>query len=155
MSTTTQAFVEVQMLIRQPASLVYNAFIDPEITRHFWFTKGSDKLAEGKSVTWEWEMYNVSSPVQVLRLVPDRQIVIDWGEPATRVDFNFRPTAAGHTYVVIRQTGLEEQGDELLAQLRDLTGGFTTVVDGLKAWLEHGVELNLIADKFPTDTGAH
>gem|GEM_PF-6143995 len=27
--------------------------------------------------------------------------------------------------------------------------GFTTVLDGLKAYLEHNLQLNLIADKFP------
>ncbi|SJN17484.1 hypothetical protein FM120_00535 [Sphingobacterium faecium PCAi_F2.5] len=31
----------------------------------------------------------------------------------------------------------------------DSTGGFTTVLDGCKAYLEHGIDLNLIADKFP------
>jgi hypothetical protein len=29
------------------------------------------------------------------------------------------------------------------------TGGFTTVLDGLKAYLEYGIELNLVKDKFP------
>jgi len=29
------------------------------------------------------------------------------------------------------------------------TGGFTTVLDGLKAYLEHHIKLNLVADKFP------
>lgn len=30
----------------------------------------------------------------------------------------------------------------------DTTGGFTTVLDGLKAYLEHGIKLNLVEDKF-------
>jgi len=33
----------------------------------------------------------------------------------------------------------------------DSTGGFTTVLDGAKAWLEHNINLNLIMDKFPKD----
>jgi hypothetical protein len=40
-------------------------------------------------------------------------------------------------------------GEKLLAKIKDSTGGFTTVLDGLKAFLEHGINLNLVADKFP------
>ncbi|WP_448633488.1 hypothetical protein [Pedobacter panaciterrae] len=41
-----------------------------------------------------------------------------------------------------------QPSDELLAEINGASGGFTTVVDGLKAYLEHGINLNLIADKF-------
>jgi len=33
--------------------------------------------------------------------------------------------------------------------IKNNTGGFTTVLDGLKAYLEYGIKLNLIGDKFP------
>lgn len=143
------AYVEAQMLIRKPAATVFNAFIDPEITKNFWFTKGSGKLETGKKVTWEWEMYNVSTPVYVVEIIENKKITIDWAEPATRVDFEFKALDANSTYVEIRQYGLHSQGEALLAEIKDSTGGFTTVVDGLKAYLEHGINLNLIADKFP------
>ena len=55
--------VETQMLIRKPAALVFEAFIDPAITTKFWFTKSSGELVVGKTVTWEWEMYGVSTRV--------------------------------------------------------------------------------------------
>lgn len=42
--------VEAQMLIRKPAAIVFNAFIDPNVTKNFWFTKGSDALAVGKNI---------------------------------------------------------------------------------------------------------
>jgi uncharacterized protein YndB with AHSA1/START domain len=141
--------VTAQMLIRKPVSIVFQAFIDPEITKHFWFTKGSDKLAAGKTVTWEWEMYQVSSKAFVKEIVPNKKIAIDWGEPATAVDFNFEALSDDTTYVTILNYGFTEQGDDLLRKINDSTGGFTTVLDGLKAYLEHHINLNLIADKFP------
>lgn len=141
--------VTAQMLIRKPVSLVFKAFIDPEITKHFWFTKGSDKLATGKTVTWEWEMYQVSSKAFVKEIIPNKKIAIDWGEPATAVDFNFEALSDDTTYVTISNDGFTEQGDELLRKINDSAGGFTTVLDGLKAYLEHHINLNLIADKFP------
>jgi uncharacterized protein YndB with AHSA1/START domain len=147
--TAQSPFVNTQMLIRKPVADVFNAFIDPEITKNFWFTKSSGKLEAGKTVTWEWEMYNVSTPVVVKEILPADKISIEWGDPATSVDFLFTALPDNTTYVVIQQYGFDKQGDDLLREVNDSTGGFTTVLDGLKAWLEHNIQLNLIGDKFP------
>lgn len=144
-------FVETQMLIRKPVELVFEAFIDPAVTRHFWFTKGSDKLALGKTVEWEWEMYGIKIPVIVKDIVPDEIITIEWDTPPTTVEFRFHPINDDATYVVIKNYGFTQTGNELLNVIKDVTGGFTTVLDGLKAYLEHGIYLNLIADKFPKE----
>jgi uncharacterized protein YndB with AHSA1/START domain len=148
-------YVEAQMLIRSPVAEVFNAFIDPTITRNFWFTKGSDKLEVGKSVTWEWEMYNVSTTVYVKSIVLHEKISIEWDNPATIVDFEFKPLSDSKTYVTIKNYGFVQTGDELLQIIKDSTGGFTTVLDGLKAYLEHNINLNLIADKFPKEVAQH
>lgn len=147
--------VTAQMLIRKPAAEVYTAFADPAVTRHFWFTKGSDMLEKGKTVTWTWEMYNVSTPVYVREAVPGKKIAIDWGEPAGYVDFDFRDLGDATTYVVITHYGFNVSGGELIRLVGDTAGGFTTVLDGLKACLEHGLLLNLIADKFPAHAAQH
>ena len=145
-----QTIVEAQMLIRKPAIEVFDAFIDPEKTRHFWFTKASGKLEKGKTITWEWEMYKFSTQVIVKDIVPHERIVIQWNDPATSVEFIFKAMGNDQTYVVIRNYGFEQQGEQLIREVMNNTGGFTTVLDGLKAYLEHGINLNLIADKFPT-----
>lgn len=143
--------VEAQMKIRKPISDVFNAFIDPEITTKFWFTKSSGKLEVGKTVTWEWEMYNISTPVLTKEISINKRISTEWGDPATTVDYEFQSLADGSTYLVIKNYGFALEGDDLIAMIKDSTGGFTTVIDGLKAWLEHGIQLNLIADKFPAE----
>jgi len=48
MQNTTPVVVEVQMLIRKPVAEVFEAFINPEITTKFWFTKSSGRLAQGE-----------------------------------------------------------------------------------------------------------
>lgn len=141
--------VKCQMMIRRPVKEVFNAFIYPEVTTNFWFTKSSGKLEEGKSVKWEWEMYGVSTQVMVREIKDQEKISIDWDDPPTTVDFEFQPLNDNHTYVVIKQYGFNQKGDQLLESIKDNTGGFTTVLDGLKAYLEHQINLNLIADKFP------
>jgi uncharacterized protein YndB with AHSA1/START domain len=147
--------VETQMLIRKPVDVVFEAFTDPSITKNFWFTKGSDKLEEGKTITWEWEMYNLSTKVFVKEIIQNKKITIEWDEPATTVDFEFIPLNNNKTYVVIRNYGFHQTGDELISVIRDSTGGFTTVLDGLKAYLEHNINLNLIMDKFPKEMVQH
>src|SRR5258705_3017204 len=146
---------EAQMLIRKPTARVFEAFIDPEITKNFWFTKGSGRLEAGKTFTWKWEMYNITTKLQVKEIVPDKQISIIGDEPATSVDFNFKALSTDSTFVTIKHYGFNKSGDELLKAIKDSTAGFTTVLDGLKAFLEHKINLNLIADKFPKEVSQH
>lgn len=140
--------VETQMLIRKSASEVFNAFIDPAITTNFWFTKSSGKLEVGKKVNWQWEMYGASADVLVKEIIPNQKIIAEWGEPSTIIDFAFEAIDENSTYVVIKNYGFHQTGDDLIAVVKDSTGGFTTVLDGVKAYLEHGIKLNLIGDKF-------
>lgn len=145
---SSNIYVEAQMLIRKPVENVFEAFINPVVTTRFWFTKSTGKLEEGKTVTWEWEMYGVSSDVKTLQIIPNQLIKTIWGDPSTNVDYEFRVMEKG-TLVVIKSYGFSQTGEELLRQVNDNTGGFTTVLDGCKAYLEHGINLNLIEDKFP------
>jgi len=44
---------------------VFKAFVNPEITTKFWFTKSGGRLEDGKQLQWDWEMYSMSIPVIV------------------------------------------------------------------------------------------
>ncbi|MFT3935771.1 MAG: SRPBCC family protein [Chitinophagaceae bacterium] len=143
------AIVETQMLIRKPIATVFQAFIDPAVTTRFWFTKSTGKLEEGKTVSWHWDMYGGNTNVLTKQIIPNKLIATEWGSPATSVDYIFTEVDNDKTYVVIKNYGFAATGDELMAIIKDSTGGFTTVLDGLKAWLEHGLQLNLVLDKFP------
>ena len=146
---------EVQMLIRKPVEEVFEAFMNPAITKNFWFTKGSGRLEVDKKITWTWEMYNVSATVVAKEILPNQRIVFDWDDPAKTVEFNFNEVDDDATYVTITESGYKQTGDKLLEVIKDSTGGFTTVLDGCKAFLEHRINLNLIADKFPKEVTQH
>lgn len=146
---SSNVYVEAQMLIRKPIEDVFEAFINPEITTNFWFTKSTGKLEEGKTITWEWEMYGVKNVVNVHQIIPNQLIKTEWGEPSVHVDYEFKAMEKG-TLVVIKSYGFSQTGEDLLKQINDNTGGFTTVLDGCKAYLEHGINLRLIEDKFPS-----
>jgi uncharacterized protein YndB with AHSA1/START domain len=138
------------MLIRRPPADVFEAFVNPEITTRFWFTKGTGRLEVGKQVVWAWEMYGVSAPVVAKVVEPPSRIVIEWpGYGGTKtVEWTFQPHADG-TYVSITETGYRGDGDALVRQVTDSTQGFSSTLAGAKAWLEHGIQLNLVADRYP------
>lgn len=145
----SKIFVQAQMLIRKPIQEVFEAFINPEITTNFWFTKSTGKLEEGKTITWEWEMYGAKSEVKALHIIPNQLIKTEWGLFSNNVDYEFKEMEKG-TLVIIKSYGYSETGDALISLINDNTGGFTTVLDGCKAYLEHGINLRLIEDKFPS-----
>jgi len=145
---------ETGMLIRRPAAEVFNAFVDPAITTQFWFTKSSGKLAPGKDVRWDWEMYDVSTQVTVKEVTPNELVRIEWDGYSGRstVEWRFRPIEDG-TFVTITERGFRGDGDDVVKQALASTEGFTLVLAGLKALLEHGVRLNLVADRFTKGLG--
>ncbi len=139
------------MLLRRPVADVFEAFADPAVTTKFWFTRGSGRLEAGAQVEWAWEMYDVSIPVMVKVFEPNQRIVIDWpgygGQ--TTVEWTFAAQPDGTTFVAISESGFSGDGDAVLKQVASSTEGFTLVLAGAKAWLEHGIQLNLVADRFP------
>lgn len=138
------------MLIRRPVAEVFEAFINPAFTSKFWFTRGSGRLEQGKEVQWDWEMYHFSTLVRVKAIEEKKRILIEWsGYGTTMVEWIFTAPSENTTFVSITNTGFSGNGDELVNQAISSTEGFTFVLSGLKAFLEHNISLNLVADRQP------
>lgn len=153
MSIKTNHFAKAEMLIRKPIAEVFEAFIHPEITTKFWFTKSSGKLEEGKKTDWTWEMYDLTVPVLVKTVELNKHILIEWGTGKDRstVAWTFKALAPSKTFVEITNYNFLGTENEIISKTIDATGGFTLVIAGAKAWLEHEIELHLIGDKFPIE----
>jgi uncharacterized protein YndB with AHSA1/START domain len=148
---------KAEMLIRKPPAEVFAAFIDPEITTKFWFTKSTGKLEAGKHIVWTWEMYDHSVDVEVNEIEANKRILIEWGNGGsmTAVEWIFTPYEGDKTYVSITNSGFQGDGDKVVRDALDSKGGFTWVLAGLKALLEHNLELNAIEDAFPKGLREH
>ncbi len=153
MNKTATPTAKTGMLIRKPVAEVFDAFINPEITTKFWFTKSTGKLEVGKQIEWTWEMYNISVPVLVKKIDPYKTIIIQWGnyQDMSTVEWTFKSLEGKGTYVIITNIGFQGGPDEVIAEVSDSTKGFTFVLAGLKALLEYDIQLNLVADAFPND----
>ena len=139
------------MLIRKPVAEVFEAVIDPAITTRFWFSRSSGRLEPGKQIRWEWETYDVAAQVRVRALEKNRRLIMEWsafGTP-TVVEWRFSSRGDNKTFVEVTNTGFGGEEDEIARQAIDATEGFTLVLAGLKALLEHGIELKLVTDRFP------
>lgn len=145
------------MLIRKPADVVYEAFVNPDVTTRFWYTRSDGRLEVGKRIRWYWDIYGVSSLVEVKQLEPGKRIRIEWGigEQPTIVEWTFSPRPDGSAFVSITNSGFSGDGDAVVEQTMDSAAGFGLVLAGLKAHLEHGIELNLVADRFPDQLVKH
>lgn len=148
LSLTQPPITVAKMVIRKPVAEVFEAFVDPAITTQFWFTKGGKRLEQGATVRWEWEIYNVGTDVMVKVLDPHERIEIEWESEGgtTMVKWRFEPVGDHATFVTITESGFHGDGDALVRQALDSTQGFNLVLAGAKAWLEHGIHLNLVAD---------
>jgi uncharacterized protein YndB with AHSA1/START domain len=162
---TQVPIAKAEMLIRRPVAEVFEAFVDPEITKRFWFTKSSEKLKPGgtarleagKHIVWTWEMYDISIEVHVKEIELHKRILVEWGNygAMTAVEWIFTPYENDTTYVTITNSGFQGDGDKVVRDALDSKGGFTWMLAGLKALLEHNIELNAIADAFPKGLSKH
>ena len=135
------------MLVRKPPAEVFRAFADPSVTTKFWYTRSSGPMEAGAKLRWDWEMFGASANVVVKEFEPNRRIVFDWGgDGAMRtVALRFVPWKE-HTYVNVTETGCRGTPEEMAAQAIDSIAGFALVLAALKALLEHGVRLAVVAD---------
>jgi uncharacterized protein YndB with AHSA1/START domain len=142
---------KAEMLIRRPVAQVFEAFVDPEITSRFWFSRGSGKLVAGKSVRWDWEMYGFSVDVTVKALVPNQRILVAWSAygALTDIEWTFTARPDGTTFVSTVNSGFSGTLEERAQLAVGATEGFAFVLAGAKALLEHDVRLNLVPDRFP------
>jgi len=148
------------MLIRKPVAEVFEAMVNPEITSNFWFTRGSGRVEAGKTIEWEWGQFGLKDTVDILEVKPNELISLNWRleDLTTTVEIHFKPKSVSTTFVRVLEKGfwnsppfedknLEKKINLMLGQ----NGGWALVLSNMKAWLEHGLDLNLIADHHPGD----
>jgi uncharacterized protein YndB with AHSA1/START domain len=140
-----------EMLIRRPVAEVFEAFVDPALTAHFWFSEGSGRLEQGQRLSWTWKWYDFTVDVDVKVVELNRRILVEWsayGNP-TPIEWLFISRPDGTTLVTVTNKGFQGAVGEAAQAAIGATEGFAFVLAGAKAWLEHGIELNLVPDRFP------
>lgn len=158
MSSKDYPAVEAKMLIRKPVAEVFEAMVNPDITSKFWFTRSSGRVEPGKTLEWEWGQFGVSDTVDILEVRTNEYLSLKWklGDLKTKVEMFFESYSDASTLLKVTESGFwgsapaqDEQLQEKINLMLGQNGGWNLVLSNMKAWLEHGIDLNLIADHNP------
>lgn len=150
MKISNAPIVRAHFRIRRPIADVFEAFVNPEITSKFWFSRSSGRLESGATVTWHWDAVSASTEVRVLEIEPDKRILFEWGietENPSQVEWTFTAQDDATTLVEVVNSGFIGDDEQVVAHALDSTSGFTLVLAAAKAWLEHGIDLKIVADR--------
>ncbi len=134
--------VNVSTTIYKPLNEVFRAIEDPKKITNYFVSHASDKLAEGKKITWEFKDYNVEIDVQVRTFIKNEKIVFDWeasGHKA-RVTMIFSEDGENTTKLDITEDSFESNEEGIKKALQQ-TQGWTDFGCSLKAYLYTGINL--------------
>ena len=142
---------KARIRVRRPPAEVFAAFADSEKMSKFWFSRQDGGLVEGEDSRWclgtDSDAYSFNIHVRELR-APER-IVIEWeglDGHYTQGAWGFEEADNGDTILTIEESGFTGDSESIVARAVDSTGGFNQVVVAAKALVEHGIELNVVAD---------
>jgi uncharacterized protein YndB with AHSA1/START domain len=130
-----------KMRIDKSTSEVFEALVDPEKIRNYWFSNSSGRLEEGKKITWLYQEYNAELIIKVVEVEQDKRIVYKWGEGEheTTVTFYLRKEQNGSTVLDVTESGFNTNDPEIVNILLGQKEGWMYMLTCLKGYLENGI----------------
>jgi uncharacterized protein YndB with AHSA1/START domain len=137
-------FVYVSYIQSTPEK-VWNALIDPELTRKYW---GNHHNASDWKVGSTWEHRDYDDPKlvdivgKVVETTPPRRLVVTWTSPAdegngaktSRVTYEIEPSGENEVRLVVTHDELEPDSE----MLKGITSGWPFVISHMKTLIETG-----------------
>lgn len=146
--------------IARPVAEVFEAVADPGKLSQYFTTGGADgRIKPGATVTWDFADYPGAFPVEVIEVVPNKRIVLQWpayeaqppnldagehdesaiADYVTTVTMTFSE-ADGGTLVEIAEEGWRDTPAAREGSYGNCQG-WSQMLCCLKAWVEHGINL--------------
>lgn len=139
--------------ISKPVHEVFEAVANPEhLSRYFTTGGAKGRLETGSVVTWDFHDFPGAFPVNVVEVEQDKKIVLRWaageglvdvdaaGNHQTTVTMTFEPIEGDRTLVQITESGWKSSHEGLAASY-DNCEGWTSMLNAMKVWMEHGINL--------------
>ena len=134
--STMNTDISTKMKITKPASDVFEAIADPEKMGGFWFSSGTGRVEQGKTITWRYEEYGAEGDIHVLEVVENEKIVFNWGETKVTIVF---VEADGGTIIEVTESGLKADDPNIVATMMDQKEGWVYMLTCMKGYLENGI----------------
>ncbi|HEK9103035.1 SRPBCC family protein [Bacillus pfraonensis] len=127
--------------IFKSASEVFETIVDPEKMSNYWFSSGTERLEQGKTITWRYDEYNAEVVIRVLEIEKNKKIVFSWGgyDEETVVTITLSELDYTSTMIEVNESGLKEDDPEIVNKMLGQKEGWVYVLTCLKGYLENGV----------------
>lgn len=133
--------ITTKFKILKPANEVFEAIADPDKMANYWFSSGTGRVEQGKTITWRYEEYNAEGLIHVLEVDENKKIVFSWGEEGqeTVVTITLEKLDESSTKIEITESGFKEDDPYLVDKLVGQKGGWVYMLTCLKGYLENGI----------------
>lgn len=134
--------VTTKLKILKPANEVFEAIVDPEKIRNFWFSSSSERWQQGKTITLRYEEYEAEGDINVLEIEENKKIVFSWGgenNTETHVTITLKELDKVNTIIEVNESGLKEDDPELVQRMIGQKEGWVYMLCCLKSYVENGV----------------
>ena len=143
--------------IDKPVHEVFEAVADPSQLSAYFTTGGAEgRMESGTTVQWDFADHPGKFPVEVIEVVPNEKIVLEWGasemqsgeigakrkdsDYKTTVTMLFKSTDDGRTLVEIVEEGWRDTPGARRGSYQNAEG-WTGMLLAMKVWLEHSIVL--------------
>jgi len=145
--------IKAALQMQKPVNEVFEAIVNPDKITHYFISKSSGRLEEGKQVIWRFPEFDMEFPIRVGKIEKDKYISFFWDMDGFEllVEMNLSPRGSNSTLVNI--TEKSRNNDEAgIKWLMGNTEGWANFLACLKAFLEYGINLrkggfDFMADK--------
>ncbi|WP_410982344.1 SRPBCC family protein [Bacillus cereus] len=133
--------VTTKFKICKPANEIFEAIVDPEKMSNYWFSSGTERLEQDKTITWRYDEYNAEVVIRVLEIEENKKIVFSWGGYGEETVVTITLSELDHTSTMIEvnESGLKEDDPEIINKMMGQKEGWVYVLTCLKGYLENGI----------------
>lgn len=135
--------IKAAIEIQKPAAVVFEAITDPAQMSHYFISRSTGIMEEGKQLVWNFPEFDIDVPVRVGKLIQNQYLSFYWaGEDQKEllVEISLASREKGSTVVTVTEKGMnnDEAG---INWLKGNTEGWANFLACLKAYLEYGINL--------------
>lgn len=138
-----QLEIKTAIQIARPGKDIFDAIIKPEKMSHYFISRASGSMEEGKTIEWTFPEFADSFPVKVLKIKDPENVIFEWdGSEGSKTTVQIFLKKVTNTQTLVKITeGKMDVNEEGIKWYGQNTEGWANFLASLKAYMEHGINL--------------
>lgn len=134
--------IKIALQVSKPIEIVFEAIINPDKMIHYFISKSTGVMQEGKELIWNFPEFDLDCPIRIGKITKNKYISYYWKmeEEELLVEITLETQKNGSTLVSIRETGMLNTKAGL-KWLSNNSFGWSNFLACLKAYLEYNINL--------------